>query len=718
MVHKTGKISFYHYTDDGGDAKTKIPKGLTNVSDVSAGPYHVLALKSNGTVVAWGKDQMGNTLVPKGLTNVVDVAAGWSVSVALRKDGTAVAWGSGMKTDKMQVAPYKDIVAVSAGANEIYLLRSDGSVVKWLEDKYAAHIESTKLSAVSRYSEDGLLGMSQDGSVVRPDMMSTVPFIPAEGTTSIASLSANDNDYLAVKEDGTVVSWAKFWPYEPRLAKAPKTATGIAEVSISRDDHALALKKDGTVIAWGNNDYGQSNVPSDLRNVKAIAAGYEYSLALTAQGTVVGWGNKKFGNTDIPKELTDVIAIAAGGPNLALKKDGTVVAWGYNAKSLPLQMPAAVALASDDEYSAVLHDDHTITLWDEFNHVTRITALQNSKNAITSISSGYFTELWVLLDNGTAIAYDWRTGIEVKRYENTGLKQIIRNMGVTQNGDTVKLGLDDYSSLVSLKKLNAIKYLFVNENVRFIVGKDNRITIQGYADYLYNLPGDIQNIAKYSVSNSHGLALTTQGKAVGWGGVNGMHINGDLTYRPEAKIPSSLGAVKDIVAGNDFSMVLTKDGEVKVWGTYPPEVKKVPANAVNVEAISAGTYHAVALKKDGTVVEWGDSDREKMPKGLSNVKAIAATGSETMVLKNDGTVECWGVYCDSPTNIKNAISITGANGHFVIYCKDGTIIDYGGYYYPSKITNVDKIFPLSKGTLVTKKDGSTVIWGTGIPFKP
>jgi len=46
---------------------------------VAAGYYHNLALRSNGTVVAWGLNSDGQTNVPAGLSNVVAVAAGSSI---------------------------------------------------------------------------------------------------------------------------------------------------------------------------------------------------------------------------------------------------------------------------------------------------------------------------------------------------------------------------------------------------------------------------------------------------------------------------------------------------------------------------------------------------------------------------------------------------------------------------------------------------------------
>ena len=61
---------------------------------VAAGVYHSLALKTDGTVVAWGDNDNGECTVPAGLSGVVAVAAGDAHSLALKSDGTVVAWGS------------------------------------------------------------------------------------------------------------------------------------------------------------------------------------------------------------------------------------------------------------------------------------------------------------------------------------------------------------------------------------------------------------------------------------------------------------------------------------------------------------------------------------------------------------------------------------------------------------------------------------------------
>jgi hypothetical protein len=60
-----------------------VPAGLSGVTEVGAGDFHSLALKSDGTVVAWGDNSSGQATVPAGLSGVTQVAAGGYHSLAL-----------------------------------------------------------------------------------------------------------------------------------------------------------------------------------------------------------------------------------------------------------------------------------------------------------------------------------------------------------------------------------------------------------------------------------------------------------------------------------------------------------------------------------------------------------------------------------------------------------------------------------------------------------
>jgi alpha-tubulin suppressor-like RCC1 family protein len=88
----------------GGNSDVPVPVGLANVSAISAGLSHSLALLNNGTVWDWGRGtegELGNGLfndsnVPVqvlGLTNVIAISGGELFSLALTSDQTIWSWG-------------------------------------------------------------------------------------------------------------------------------------------------------------------------------------------------------------------------------------------------------------------------------------------------------------------------------------------------------------------------------------------------------------------------------------------------------------------------------------------------------------------------------------------------------------------------------------------------------------------------------------------------
>src|SRR2546428_613650 len=76
----------------------------SNAQKIAAGNYHSLALKSDGTVWAWGMNlygQLGDgtntgSNVPvqvSSLTGIIAIGGGYGHSLALKSDGTVWAWG-------------------------------------------------------------------------------------------------------------------------------------------------------------------------------------------------------------------------------------------------------------------------------------------------------------------------------------------------------------------------------------------------------------------------------------------------------------------------------------------------------------------------------------------------------------------------------------------------------------------------------------------------
>jgi uncharacterized membrane protein YoaK (UPF0700 family) len=280
---------------------------LSGLFAVAIGPLSspVSAAPLTGSVVGWGNNSSGQTDVPPGLSGVTAIAACGSQSLALRADGTVVAWGAGEDVP----AGLSDVTAISCGWGHILALKSDGTVVAWGSDSYGQTEVPAGLSGVTAIAAGGVhsLALKSDGTVVswgidRPGILDT----PPAGLSGVTAIAAGGEFSLALKSDGTVAGWGYIYFGTPN---PPADLSGVIAISAGFRQ-GLALKSDGTVVGWGGE--GQPFVPAGLSGITAISAGESHDLALKSDGTVVAWGDDYYGQADVPIGLSGVIAISAG----------------------------------------------------------------------------------------------------------------------------------------------------------------------------------------------------------------------------------------------------------------------------------------------------------------------------------------------------------------------------------------------------------------------
>src|SRR5262245_35040671 len=141
---------------------------------------------------------------------------------------------------------------------------------------------------------------------------------------------------------------------------------------------ALALTTAGraqsSVIGFGAQRFDSSW--RDATNFAQLTASANHTVALRADGSVVAWGNNTYRQCDVPALPAGLVyvEVAAGDTHtLARRSDGAVVAWGANGLgqgNVPALPPGVVyvEIAAGDAYSVARRSDGTLVAWGVNGH--------------------------------------------------------------------------------------------------------------------------------------------------------------------------------------------------------------------------------------------------------------------------------------------------------------------------------------------------------------
>lgn len=309
------------------------------VASISLGGWHSCALRTDGTVLCWGRYDNGAAhpepvaMATQGV--VTFLAAGSAGTCAVLEGGILTCWGDAAGAVYGQLEPK----ALDVGYDEVSLgggfgcaVRIGGSVRCW-----------------------GNVDGGQLGTPSPAQPIQWIPGVQIQGIHDAQHVSAGDFSVCALRSAGTVFCWgegplgdgteASSWaPVE--VKGLPGRATQIAVGGM----HACALIEDGTVVCWGRRQgalgldpttftdtTGLSAAPvPGLSNVTMISSGDRQSCALLGDGTVQCWGTNYIPGqgSKLPEPVVGLgpaIAVASGDfHDCALLADRSVACWGQN----------------------------------------------------------------------------------------------------------------------------------------------------------------------------------------------------------------------------------------------------------------------------------------------------------------------------------------------------------------------------------------------------
>ncbi len=325
-------------------------------ASVSTGFGHTIALKPDGTLWAWGRNDLGqlgignntsqNSPVQIGIaSNWASIATGIYHTIALKTDGTLWAWGFnnngqlgiGNNTDQnspVQIGIANNWSSIAAEGYHTIALKTDGTLWAWGRNDF------------------GQLGIGNNTNQNSPVQIGIA--------NNWSSIAAGISHTIALKTDGTLWVWG--YNFYGQLGIGNNTnqnspvQIGIANnwSSIAAGGyHSTALKSNGTLWAWGHNLYGQlgignntdQNSPVQIgiaNNWASASVGANHTIALKTDGTLWVWGYNFYGQLGIGNNTNQNSPVQIGIANnwasafagfehtFALKTDGTLWAWGRN----------------------------------------------------------------------------------------------------------------------------------------------------------------------------------------------------------------------------------------------------------------------------------------------------------------------------------------------------------------------------------------------------
>ncbi len=681
------------------------------------------------------------------------VAVGSSHTVAIFPNGTLWTWGNGSGGqlgtgyyDGSQPAPAQVGTAtwqsVSAGVGCCLAIRTDGTLWAWGLNYY------------------GQLGLGNTSSQGTPTQVGTA--------TTWASVSIGSTHTLALRQDGTLWAWGRGGSGQLGQGTSETTRDQLSPVQVGSDTnwrsvsagvgYSVAIRTDGTLWAWGNNYGGQLGLTTatvqytpvqigTATNWRTVSAGGDHVLAVRQDGTLWSWGGNsegQLGNGTVstaqygPVQVgtaTDWQAVAAGiYYSLALRRDGTLWAWGYNTDgqlgngTTTRQLTPAPAGGSATWQSIVA-------------------------NAQANHSAG-------LRADGTLYTWGYNTNGQLGAGPNRQLTPL--QIGPPTAWQGLGAGANSTAGLRS----NGTLWTW-GSNLNNLLGT-------GGSTYTQSTPTQLGTSTAWqqiSVGYWHMAAVRRDGTLWAWGdnqtGELGL-ITEEITQRTPVQVGSDTNW-RSVSAGQFATFAVRTDGTLWAWGrndygklgdgSAVNTVRRTPVQvgtATNWQSVSSGNIHTLALRQDGTLWAWGSNSLGQLGTGsasstpqLSPVQvgtatdwqAVAAGAYYSLALRRDGTLWAWGYNTSgqlgtgtttnqaAPTQVGTATTwrrLAAGDYHAAALRQDGTLWTWGNNYYGQLATGTttNQLSPQQVGTatwqdvaagslhtVALRSDGTLWAWG-------
>jgi alpha-tubulin suppressor-like RCC1 family protein len=602
-----------------GDTPNKLPvqvrKGDSSSPDIymrdviglAAGYSHSIALKADGSIYGWGRNNRGQvgdgtttlTNIPKAVSGmssgsgVFSVSADYEHSIAIKVDGSVWIWGEhtwyqlgigqGLLGNNSynKSSPVQVVEGESPGVGGYFnLFNNDNYLTGTVTVKLNGFSPAITLPAVAAHVKVG-------SGVSALSALST-----RDGTYIVTGLTEGSAQTLTVTVPGCV-------PYTTtvNIVQGENTLGNIEITQFASVDaagwHTLTVSSDTKAWAWGCNTSGQigdgslvhRNSPATVKHdastqistVTSVSGGYDHAMYLKSNGTVWVAGFNKYGQigngtkgdtqyVTIPSQvrkgassspddyLQGIVAIAAGSiQSFALKSNGTLWGWGYNYEG---ELGDGTNGSGSDKLSPVQVKKGTSSSPDAY--------LQD----VIAVAAGDWHTL-ALKSDGTVWAWGWnkygQVGDDTEVDKNApvqvkGLTDVImiaagedHSLAVRADGSVWAWGRGEHGRLGN-NSTNAI----------------NKLPVQVLKGASSSPDAYLRNVISISGGRRHSLAVRSDGSAWGWGSREVGQVGDGTTSTTPRQTPVAVSGMSSgvisISANYAHSAALKSDGYVWTWG--------------------------------------------------------------------------------------------------------------------------------------------------------
>ncbi len=628
-------------------------------SQMSAGPSHVMAIKTDGTLWGWGRNtegQLGNgtflatsSPVQIGTSSWTSVSAGKDFTMAIKSDGLLYGWG-------LNDAGQLGVSAANSGYwtkivnshSHVLAIRKDGTLWAWGRNDYGQVGDST---VVSR------------SSLVQIGTLSNWTNIFAGAFTSYAinntgSLFAWGYNIQGQMGDGTTI-----YRSSPTQIGSSNWSMITATQHNSLTGTVAGITSDGKLFTWGTATSGTLGDLNNITRSSPVQIGIPYSwtsvsallqhmVAIRSDSTLWTWGLNTYGqlgdNTVISRSSpiqvgTSSWSVASAGTyhTSAIDITGRLFTWGYNigyqlgdGTTNPRSSPVQIATGSSftivsagDRATFALRTDNTLWVWGDNNGLDYKGQLglgdTVTRSLPTLLGTSYTSSINAPQANGLATTLNINGDIAIWGYNTNG--------GFADNGP-----INTYRSSPVQVPTTAIQ---------------QSITQVGTSSW-----------TSVTTGLSHTAAIRSDGLLFTWGNNSFGQLGNNDGGLTNVSSPTQIGTSSYInVSANGLNTTaVTYDGALLTWGDNRYNVAGGDSYSTiySWAQISSGASHTVALRIDGTLWAWGENTQgqlglnDTLPRsspiqiGTNSWISVStysdATYAATLAVRSDGKLFSWG----------------------------------------------------------------------------